>query len=88
MKKVLTIILDGFGMREEESGNAIKAANMHAFEEFWNNYPHTLLNASEESVGLLPGQMGNSEIGHMTIGAGRLIKSNVDKITDFFKTAD
>lgn len=88
MKKVLTVIFDGFGIREEESGNAIKAANMHVFEDFWNKNPHTLLNASEQSVGLLPGQMGNSEIGHMTIGAGRLIKSNVDKISDFFNTAD
>lgn len=88
MKKILTIIFDGFGIREEEAGNAIKAANMHTFEEFWNMYPHTLLGASEEFVGLLPGQMGNSEIGHMTIGAGRLIKSNVDKITDFFNTSN
>lgn len=88
MKKILTIIFDGFGIREAETGNAIKAANMHTFQEFWNKYPHAILNASEESVGLLPGQMGNSEIGHMTIGAGRLIKSKVEKITDFFKTAD
>ena len=88
MKKILTIIFDGFGIRDEESGNAIKAAKMHTFEDFWNKYPHTLLEASEEPIGLLPGQMGNSEIGHMTIGAGRLIKSNCDKITDFFKTSD
>lgn len=84
MKKILTIIFDGFGIREEEKGNAIKAAAMKTFNAFWENYPHTLLKASEESVGLLKGQMGNSEIGHMTIGAGRLIKSNIDKINDFF----
>lgn len=88
MKKILTIIFDGFGFREDDKGNAIKAAKMRTFEEFWNKYPHTILEASEEAVGLLPGQMGNSEIGHMTIGAGRLIKSNLDKITDFFKTSE
>ena len=88
MKKILTIIFDGFGIREEENGNAIKAAKMRTFEDFWNKYPHTLLKASEEAVGLLLGQMGNSEIGHMTIGAGRLIKSNLDKITDFFKKVE
>jgi len=85
MKKILTIIFDGFGIREEENGNAIKAAQMHTFESFWNKYPHAILSASEEPVGLLPGQMGTSEVGHMTIGAGRLIKSNIDKISDFFK---
>lgn len=84
MKKIITIVLDGFGYREQIDGNAIKAANMHAFNDFWNKYPHTILGASEQSVGLLPGQMGNSEVGHMTIGAGRIIKSNMDKIADFF----
>ena len=88
MKKILTLVFDGFGIRENSNGNAVKAANMHAFENFWNNYPHTTLYASEERVGLLKGQMGNSEVGHMTIGAGRLIKSNMDKIAEFFETAD
>ncbi len=81
MKKVLTIIFDGFGYREETRGNAIKAANMHNFLDFWNNYPHTTLYASEEKVGLLPGQTGNSEVGHMTIGAGRLINSDMDRFS-------
>ena len=84
MKKVLTIVFDGFGMRDEIEGNAVKAAKMHNFEEFYANYPHTTLYASEEYVGLLPGQMGNSEVGHLTIGAGRLIKSSKEKILDFF----
>jgi len=84
MKKILTIIFDGFGIRDEETGNAVKSAGMHNFEELWEKYPHTLLDASEEKIGLLNGQMGNSEIGHMTIGAGRIIKSNIDKIDDFF----
>ena len=88
MKKILTIIFDGFGIRDEVKGNAVKAANMHNFDGFWNKYPHTTLYASEERVGLLKGQMGNSEVGHMTIGAGRLIKSNMDKISDFFNSPD
>ena len=85
MKKVLTLVFDGFGMRDEEEGNAIKAADMSCFKTFWETYPHAILGASEESVGLMPGQMGNSEVGHMTIGAGRIIKSNMDRIAEFFK---
>ena len=85
MKKVLTIIFDGFGIKDSEAGNAIKAAGMNVFNDFYDNNPHCLLSASEESVGLAPGQMGNSEIGHMTIGGGRKIRSNVDKIADFFQ---
>ena len=85
MKKILTIVFDGFGYRDEVKGNAIKAANMHVFNKFWDEHPHAILGASEESVGLKPGQMGNSEVGHMTIGAGRIIKSNMDRIADFFK---
>ena len=76
MKKILTIILDGFGYREEEKGNAIKAANMTFFNSLWQKYPHLCLEASEEAVGLAKGQAGNSEVGHMTIGAGRLLKQN------------
>lgn len=84
MKKILTIVFDGFGIREETVGNAIKNAKMANFEKFYENNPHTTLYASEEYVGLMPGQMGNSEVGHMTIGAGRLIKSSKEKIKDFF----
>ena len=83
MKKVLTIILDGFGYREEEHGNAIKMANMENFNKLWEQYPHTTLFASEEHIGLKSGQFGNSEIGHMTIGAGRIIKSNNIVVDDF-----
>ena len=76
MKKIVTIIFDGFGMRDEVKGNAVKAADMVNFNKFWNKYPHALLDASEEKVGLSKGQFGNSEVGHMTIGAGRLVKQN------------
>ena len=74
MKKVLTIILDGFGIREEKSGNAIAIANTPNFDTLWETYPHCLLKASEDAVGLPIGQFGNSEVGHSTIGAGHIIK--------------
>lgn len=81
MKKILTIILDGFGYREEEEGNAIKAAHMKNFDKVFREYPHTTIYASEEPIGLRKGQFGNSEIGHTTIGAGRIIHQN-EKIVD------
>lgn len=86
MKKVLTIILDGFGYREEEYGNAIKSANMNCFNKLWEEYPHSLLEASEEAVGLHEGQFGNSETGHQTIGAGRLIKQNETLVNEFLES--
>lgn len=83
MKKVLTVVLDGFGYREEEYGNAIKQANAKNFNKLWEKYPHTTLFASEEYVGLNKHEFGNSEIGHMTIGAGRKIKQHGPRITEF-----
>lgn len=85
MHKILTVLLDGFGYREEEYGNAIKLADTKNFDRLWETYPHTELYASEEYVGLNPGEFGNSEVGHMTIGAGRLIKQHGPKITEFLK---
>lgn len=85
MKKVLTIILDGFGYREDEKGNAIKQAGMEHFNKIWNEYPHTLLEASSTSVGLHEGEFGNSETGHQTIGAGRLIKQNETLVDEFLE---
>lgn len=83
MKKILTIILDGFGFREETHGNAILVADPKNFNELWNKYPHSLLCASEEPIGLLKGQFGNSEVGHMTIGAGRKLRQDIDRMHDF-----
>ncbi len=85
MKKVITIILDGFGIRDEEKGNAIKAARMKNFNHLWKTYPHSLLQASGSYVGLNDGQFGNSEVGHMTIGAGRLVKQNELVVNDFLE---
>jgi len=86
MKKLLTIIIDGFGMRDEVNGNAIKDADMNCFNKLWEEYPHSLLQASEEAVGLHEGQFGNSETGHQTIGAGRLIKQNEILVDEFLKS--
>lgn len=83
MKKILTIILDGYGIKETEYGNAIKLAETPNFDRLWNNYPHTTLFASEEYVGLKEGQFGNSEVGHMTIGAGRKTKQNPGVVESF-----
>lgn len=88
MKKILTIILDGYGIREEENGNAIKMAETPNFDRIWETYPHTTLFASEEYVGLKKGQFGNSEIGHKTIGAGRLLKQKPERVDDFTKSLD
>ena len=91
MKKVLLCILDGCGIRKESSGNAFLNANKPNFDRLWKNYPHNLLIASGEDVGLPEGQMGNSEVGHMNIGAGRIVYQPLGLInkkikdTSFFK---
>ena len=74
MKKPLILcILDGCGIRKEKSGNAFKNASKPTFDFLWDKYPHSLLEASGKKVGLPEGQMGNSEVGHMNIGAGRIV---------------
>lgn len=73
MKKIILAILDGVGLREEIHGNAFKQAKKPNFDYIWNNCPHSKLDASGISVGLLEGQMGNSEVGHLNIGAGRIV---------------
>ena len=75
-EKNINNYIDGFGIREEEKGNAIKMADMKNFDRIWAEYPHALLEASEEAVGLNKGQAGNSEVGHMTIGAGKVLKQS------------
>ncbi|KKP23785.1 MAG: 2,3-bisphosphoglycerate-independent phosphoglycerate mutase [candidate division TM6 bacterium GW2011_GWF2_28_16] len=72
---VFLVILDGFGYKSQKKGNAIANAKMPFWQFLLKNYPSTLLAASGKAVGLLPNFMGNSEVGHLTIGAGRVIKS-------------
>jgi 2,3-bisphosphoglycerate-independent phosphoglycerate mutase len=77
---VLLLILDGFGYSKDKDHNAIALADMPNWDRFWNAYPHTLINASELSVGLPTGQMGNSEVGHLNIGAGRVVYQEFTRI--------
>ncbi|SEN70005.1 2,3-bisphosphoglycerate-independent phosphoglycerate mutase [Lihuaxuella thermophila] len=80
-KPVLLCILDGFALREERYGNAVAQANKPNFDRFWNEYPHTTLKASGNAVGLPEGQMGNSEVGHLNIGAGRVVYQDLTRVT-------
>lgn len=80
-KPVALIILDGFGLREETQGNAVAQAKKPNFDRYWATYPHTTLTACGEAVGLPEGQMGNSEVGHLNIGAGRIVYQDLTRIT-------
>ena len=82
---VVLAILDGWGHREESIDNAIKSANTPIMDSLWHAYPHTLISASGADVGLPNGQMGNSEVGHLTIGSGRIIQQELVRITDVVK---
>ncbi len=77
---VLLLILDGFGHREDCEYNAICQARKPHWNFLWQTHPHTLIDASEKMVGLPSGQMGNSEVGHMSIGAGRVVYQDYTKI--------
>ncbi|WP_096190196.1 2,3-bisphosphoglycerate-independent phosphoglycerate mutase [Evansella halocellulosilytica] len=74
------IILDGFALRDEEKGNAVAQANIPNFDRYWDEFPHSTLTASGEAVGLPEGQMGNSEVGHMNIGAGRIVYQSLTRV--------
>jgi len=88
MQKAMLIILDGFGVREETYGNAVKAAHMPNFKRIMNTYPNTTLVASGEKVGLPEGQMGNSEVGHLNIGAGRIMYQELTRINKEIKDGE
>ncbi len=79
--QVALIILDGFGYREDTTHNAVADSKKDFFDALWKKYPHSLLKAGEEAVGLPAGQVGNSEIGHMTIGAGKTIDTDLVRIS-------
>ncbi len=79
---VVLIILDGWGYREETDGNAIAAARTPVMDSLWQVYPHTLIYTSGKEVGLPQGQMGNSEVGHLNIGAGRVVPQELVRISD------
>jgi 2,3-bisphosphoglycerate-independent phosphoglycerate mutase len=79
-RPLLLMILDGWGYRAASEGNAIAQANLPNFRRLENDYPHTLLQASGEAVGLPNGQMGNSEVGHLNLGAGRVVYQELTRI--------
>ncbi len=88
---VALVILDGWGCAPPGPGNAVELADTPVFDELWRRYPHTTLEASGEAVGLPRGQMGNSEVGHLTIGSGRVVDQDFMRINrsieggDFFE---
>lgn len=80
-KPVALIIMDGFGLRGEVMGNAVAQANKPNYDRYMAEYPHTTLTACGEAVGLPEGQMGNSEVGHLNIGAGRIVYQDLTRIS-------
>ena len=85
-KPIALIIMDGFGYNHKDYGNAIRAAKTPNIDRLLANYPHTLIGASGMDVGLPEGQMGNSEVGHMNMGAGRI--RNLQELQSLSKTAN
>src|SRR4030065_1808363 len=79
-KPLMLVVLDGWGYREAPEHNAIAKARKPTWDYFWQNYPHTLIHASEAAVGLPSNQMGNSEVGHLNIGAGRVVYQEYTRI--------
>lgn len=82
------IILDGFALREEVHGNAVAQAHIPNFDRYWAQFPHTTLTACGEAVGLPEGQMGNSEVGHLNIGAGRIVYQDLTRISKSIKEGE
>src|SRR5437879_3692598 len=80
------IILDGFGYSSEREGNAIAQAEMPYYRELLEKYPHTLIQASGECVGLPKGVMGNSNVGHLVMGAGRVLRTDIEHINHEIET--
>lgn len=79
---LVLIILDGWGYREQTDGNAIAVGNTPVMDSLWQAYPRTLIRASGKAVGLPEGQMGNSEVGHINLGAGRIVPQELVRISD------
>src|SRR5216683_7068101 len=79
-RPVMLVIMDGWGCREDPADNAVRQAHTPAFDHLWATYPHALLRTSGRDVGLPGGQMGNSEVGHLNIGAGRVVMQDLPRI--------
>src|SRR5437879_12327822 len=79
-KPIVLTVLDGWGYRAETQGNAIALARKPAYDRLIKDFPNTLIQTSGPAVGLPEGQMGNSEVGHLNIGAGRIVHMDITKI--------
>ena len=90
MAKQLTalIIMDGFGLSDSKEANAVRMAETPNIDRFWENYPHVPIHASGLDVGLPEGQMGNSEVGHLNIGAGRIVYQEFTRISKAIRDGD
>src|SRR5512143_3188603 len=84
-RPVVLVVLDGWGYREDPEGNAIRMARVPTWDRLWARAPRTLLDASGLAVGLPEGQMGNSEVGHLNLGAGRVVMQDLVRITQSIK---
>lgn len=87
-KVTMLMILDGYGINEREEGNAVKLANTPVIDRLMKQNPTTTISASGLSVGLPEGQMGNSEVGHTNIGAGRIVYQELTRITKSIEDGD
>ena len=87
-KPLVLLILDGWGYREERESNAILQANTPVMDKLWAEYPHTLISGSGLDVGLPDGQMGNSEVGHVNLGSGRVVYQDFTRITKAIQDGD
>jgi 2,3-bisphosphoglycerate-independent phosphoglycerate mutase len=87
-RPVMLVILDGFGWREEVADNAVRQARTPTFDRLWGTGPHGFLRTSGQDVGLPAGQMGNSEVGHLNIGAGRVIMQDLPRISGEVASGD
>src|SRR5919197_1089643 len=81
-RPVMLVVLDGFGWREDEADNAVRQARTPTFDKLWTAGPRGFLRTSGKDVGLPEGQMGNSEVGHLNIGAGRVVVQDLPRISD------
>jgi 2,3-bisphosphoglycerate-independent phosphoglycerate mutase len=87
-RPVMLVVLDGWGWREETADNAVRQAKTPAFDRLWSSGPHAFLRTSGRDVGLPDGQMGNSEVGHLNIGAGRVVMQDLPRISDAIATGE
>ena len=87
-KPVLLLILDGWGLAEDRSNSAIDLANTPTWDTLWRDWPHTQLIPHGEHVGLVKGQMGNSEVGHLNLGAGRIVRQDLQEISRLIREGE